>query len=493
MGNKATNTMQLRKIKEGLSKSKNYKEWKSWAIKHDKATEMQAWKRVKESSLYDNDEILLRLKTLRNHRKTGDDRGLLFTLNEGIHGNMGGMGNPKLHNKALFSTKQLIIDYVDELADALLHLADKKNKKVSFEEKLDFFRRASICFGRSALMLSGGGQLGNFHAGVLKALVKQNLLPNVISGASAGSIFAAIAGTKTDEELVDYLEQETILNQVKKEANIFKSIAEKRSRVGVKDLEALINNSIPDLTFQEAFELTGRKINISIAPYGAQQKSRLLNAIASPNVLIRSALMASCAVPGIFPPVMLLAKNQHGKTQAYLPSRKWVDGSMSNDLPSKRLTRLYGVNHFIVSMTNPLVLPFVRDAAYHNNFLDPFVRFGTSVIKESTQFNYSIAKRFFKYIPSIAPIANTINSIVQQEYMGDINIIADFSTIKPRKLLSALSYKELTELITKGEKATWPKLEAIRITTKVGRILDQILVEYEAENLKLAKRVLSSK
>ena len=485
--------MELKKIKQGLSDSKNYKEWKSWAIKHDKVTEMDAWKKVNESSLYDNEEILLRLKTLKKYRKKGDDRGLLFTLNEGIHGNMGGMGNPKLHNKALFSTKKLILNYVDEVADALLHLADKKNKKVSFEEKLDFFRRASICFGRSALMLSGGGQLGNFHAGVLKALVKQNLLPNVISGASAGSIFAAIAGTKTNEELADYLEQETILNHIKKEANIFKSIAEKKSRVGVKDLESLIINSVPDMTFQEAFAYSGRKINISIAPYGAQQKSRLLNAIASPNVLIRSALMASCAVPGVFPPVTLLAKNQHGDTQAYLPSRKWVDGSMSNDLPSKRLSRMYGVNHFIVSLTNPLVLPFIRDSAHHNDLLDPIFRFGTTIVKESTQFNYSIAKRFFKYIPSLAPVANTINSIVQQEYMGDINIIADFSTVKPRKLLSALSYTELTELIIKGEKATWPKLEAIRITTKVGRILDQILEEYEAEELRLARRVLASK
>lgn len=482
--------MQLKKIKEGLKNSESYEEWKSWAKKHDKETGMDTWKGVDKSNLYDNEEILLRLQTLRNYRRKGDARGLLFTLNEGIHGNMGGMGNPKLHNKALFGTKRLIVDYVDELADAILHLADKKNTKVSFEEKLDFFRRASICFGQSALMLSGGGQLGNFHAGVLKALVKENLLPNVISGASAGSIFAATTGTKTNEELADYLNEENILNHVKKEANIFKSIANKRSRVGIEDLKSLINNLIPNMTFQEAFEYSGRKINISVAPYGAQQKSRLLNAIAAPNVLIRSALMASCAVPGVFPPVTLLAKNQHGETQPYLSSRKWVDGSMSNDLPSKRLSRLFRVNHFIVSLTNPLVLPFIRDTAHHNDLFDPLFKFGSAVLKETTQFNYSIAKRFFKYAPSLAPIANIINSIVQQEYMGDINIIADFSTVKPRKLLSALSYKELKELITKGEKATWPKLEAIRITTKVGRVLDQILTEYEAEEKKLARQVL---
>lgn len=485
-------SMQLSKISKELKNVESYDEWKACALEHDRVSGMEAWKQINYSNLYDNDEISLRLETLRAYREKGDDEGLLFTLNEGIHGNMGGMGNPQLHAKALFGTKQLIVEYVEEVADALLHLADKDNDKINFEDKLDFFRRASHCFGRSGLMLSGGGQLGNFHAGVLKSLARQNLLPDIISGSSSGSIFAALAGTHTDEELIAFLEQETFLEIIEKEASIFKNIADKRSSLGIKDLEYIVNNIIPNLTFQEAFEHTGRKINISVAPHGVQQKSRLLNAIASPNVLIRSALMASCAIPGVFPPAMLFAKNKDGKVQAYLPSRKWVDGSMSNDLPSKRLARLFGVNHFIVSLTNPLVLPFVNTPFQRNEFFAPMIRFSTAVIKETTQFNYTIAKRFFKYIPSLALVANAINSVVQQDYTGDINIMADFSIIKPGKLLSVLTREELTELIRKGEKATWPQLEAIRVTTKVGRILDKILEDYEAEELRLAKRVIAT-
>jgi TAG lipase / steryl ester hydrolase / phospholipase A2 / LPA acyltransferase len=64
----------------------------------------------------------------------------------------------------------------------------------------------------------------------------------------------------------------------------------------------------------------------------------------SPNVYVRAAVMASCAVPGVFPPVMLMAKNQHGERQPYLPTRKWVDGSIADDLPAKRLQRLYRTN-----------------------------------------------------------------------------------------------------------------------------------------------------
>lgn len=483
-----------KRVKKRLEAAESYEEWLKYATEHDKATGMEAWKLVEFSDLYDNAEIKLRLEKLRAERAKGDDAGILFLLNEGIHGNMGGMGNPKLYHKALSGTKQLIVEYVDEIADALTHLAESDNERVSFEEKLDFFHRASVCFGRSALMLSGGGQIGNFHMGVLKALAEVDLIPDVISGASAGSIYAALVGTHSNEELLDFLAEDRMKTILQKEAKIYQKIAKSEDSVKVKDLEIIVENVLPNLTFQEAFNLTGRKINISVAPYGAQQKSRLLNAIASPNVLIRSAVMASCAIPGIFPPVTLSAKNKDGVIQSYLPSRKWIDGSMSNDLPEKRLTRLYQVNHFIVSLTNPLVLPFVLDPSKQDGRLSQVKRFGLNVMKETTQFNYSIAKRFFKYAPSsVALAANNINSIVQQNYLGDINILADFSVFNSRKVLSALTFDELAELIKKGEKATWPKIEAIRVTTKIGRVLDQILEDYESKELTLANSMLQKK
>ena len=40
----------------------------------------------------------------------------------------------------------------------------------------------------------------------------------------------------------------------------------------------------------------------------------------------------------------VMAKNQHGERQPYLPTRKWVDGSIADDLPAKRLQRLYSTN-----------------------------------------------------------------------------------------------------------------------------------------------------
>ena len=478
-----------------MSRSSAYHEWREAAIAHDDTSGQRRWREVDQTSLYDYSQIRLRLDRLRSLRARHDYHGLLFSLNEGIHGNMGGMGRSALYHRAKFGTKKLIEQYIDEIDDSLRFLAELDDDAIDVQEKLDFFYRANVCFGRSALMLSGGGVLGFYHLGVVKTLLDQGLLPRVISGSSAGSLVAGVVGTHTEQELEHFYEPANVHFEAEREANAFsRMFFGKNPQIDMGDLERLIARMIPDMTFQEAYEKTGRQVSITVAPAETHQRSRLLNAITSPNVLIRSAVMASCAIPGIFPPITLSAKNKDGEIQPYLPSRKWIDGSMSNDLPEKRLTRLYQVNHFIVSLTNPLALPFVMDPSQQNGRLGPIKKFGLNFMKETTQFNYSIAQRFFKYAPtSVALAANNINSIVQQNYLGDINILADFSVFNARKVLSALSFEELSELIRRGEKATWPKIEAIRVTTKIGRVLDDILEAYERKEMTLATSVLKKK
>ena len=360
----------IQKAEQRMAHATTYAEWAEAARMHDRISGKADWKRNEQSNLYDYQIIQSQFQGLRKCRKNGDDRGLLFLLNEGIHGNMGGIGDSALYSVAKFSTKQLINDYIDEIAGALQYLGGVENPDITFEEKLDFFHRASRCFGRSALMLSGGAALGNFHLGVIKALTEENLLPKVISGASAGAVFAAMVGTNSRGNLKRFFNVENLLTASKQEAHVIRRLWDhgyrKMDREGVI---AIINNFVADLTFEEAYSLTGQQINITVSPAEPLQKARLLNAITSPNVLVRSAVLASTAIPGVFPPVTLMAKGKHGEIKPYLPSRKWIDGAFSDDLPAKRLARLYGVNHYIVSLTNPFVLPFVTDPA-HSGELD---------------------------------------------------------------------------------------------------------------------------
>lgn len=67
------------------------------------------------------------------------------------------------------------------------------------------------------------------------------------------------------------------------------------------------------MTFLEAFQRTGRVLNISVIPYDTYSPLKLLNYINSPNCVIYSAVIASAAVPGILNPVLLLKKDANGK------------------------------------------------------------------------------------------------------------------------------------------------------------------------------------
>ena len=189
--------------------------------------------------------------------------------------------------------------------------------------------------------------------------------------------------------------------------------------------------------------------------------------------------MASAAVPGIFPAVTLAAKNSRGERQAYLPTRKWVDGSVSDDLPAKRLARIYGVNHFLVSQTNPHVIPFVSDAKRQNGVLSAIRQASTRSAREWFNASITVMRRPIAMSPALTKMTNIAMSVVNQDYVGDINILPPFKFHNPLKLLTHRPVEEVLDLIKAGEKATWPKIEMIRVQTKISRTLEAILVDYE--------------
>ena len=81
--------------KDKLS-AETYADWASAAIAFDKRLGHDKWRKTEASSLYDHLSIRDRLENLRDLRARRDADGLLFALNEGIHGNLGGMGSPAL-------------------------------------------------------------------------------------------------------------------------------------------------------------------------------------------------------------------------------------------------------------------------------------------------------------------------------------------------------------------------------------------------------------
>jgi len=247
-----TSGFSLTRLERKMRHADNYADWKNAALEHDAKSGFEAWKSKEESKSYDYVNIRTRIDALKEYRRQEDDIGLLFALNEGIHGNQGGMGKSILYEKAKLGTKHLIEEYVDEIVSALDYISTiPESSEITKEDKLDFFERASHCFGRSALMLSGAGSLGHFHRGVIKTLFEHKVLPTVISGSSAGAISAAILGTYSDDELPCVLQGDKVLDPLQVEIdNRPKSLIRKQSDSA--SLKIMLDAIIPDMTFQEA-------------------------------------------------------------------------------------------------------------------------------------------------------------------------------------------------------------------------------------------------
>lgn len=88
---------------------------------------------------------------------------------------------------------------------------DEHAKNLILREKIKIFlKRARAAYGRTALCLSGGAMMGNYHFGAVLALLETGLLPHIISGTSAGSVIGAMICTRTDEELLQELKPEIL-------------------------------------------------------------------------------------------------------------------------------------------------------------------------------------------------------------------------------------------------------------------------------------------
>lgn len=471
--------LKKRTIPPQMQAAATYDEWTASAEAYDRARGLDKWKQTDKSQHYDHRFIRERLELIRALIDQCEYRNLMAVLEVDIPFYGSHICRPALYSKAMFGTKQLIHDYITTVCNALKTLLTVESEIIAPVEKTKFFRRVSLSCGHSALMLSGGAVLGFFHAGVMKALFEQNLLPRVISGSSAGSIMAAVACTHSDEQLRDrlslkrlYLETDTACN-VQPEVSL---MLKDDSRMDAERLGIYLENIIPDMTFKEAEEVSGRSLNITVTGLRPNQESLLLNPISAPHVYVRSAVMASCAIYGIYPPVTLVGKNTAGEHVDYLPHLQWIDGSFVDDLPAKRLARLYGINHFISSMTNPAALALTPDPDTDKSLLGGLLNCHARVFKKITTETLKLSRDHLRIKSPIGSLLQHLSySVLAQEYTADINIFLRNRCDHPLRLLDTPSREEMKRLIHEGERATWEKIEMVRDCTAISRTLEGIL------------------
>ncbi|KAL5353012.1 Lipase 5 [Pseudogymnoascus australis] len=445
-------------VTQRLRDATRVEEWRAAARELDILEGNEAWKTDNESSEFDAPLIQARLDLLNEARASGDVRRMLY-----LHSHVG--------------TKDLIESYIDATIETIQKLArtDERALPAGLETKdiMEQVVLARQAFGRSALLLSGGATLGMYHIGVLKALFEEKLLPRIISGASAGSIVCSVLCTRTDEEIPEVLRgfphgNLAVFEEQDREEGALEHVARLLTQgawIDIKHLTQVMQELLGDMTFQEAYNRTRRILNICVSPSSIYELPRLLNYITSPNVLIWSAVAASCSVPFVFSSAHILAKNPvTGEHSPWNPTPlRWIDGSVDNDLPMTSLAEMFNVNHFIVSQVNPHIVPFLSSSAPSlsqpsafklNSHLAPVLAPLTRLAKSEALHRLHVLAQ----LGVLPNICNKARNMLSQKYSGDITILP---RVEYRDFVSILKNPSpgfMVRACEAGERATWPLL-----------------------------------
>ncbi|RDA91045.1 hypothetical protein CP533_6113 [Ophiocordyceps camponoti-saundersi (nom. inval.)] len=495
-----------------MKTAESFKQWQAAAQELDVLEGNDAWKRDAYTGDYQPRLIEQRLKALDDARLRCDIRAMMHLVRTTLSRDLGGMGEVDLYRHSYVGTKRLIERYVDsaiQTIDAIVARAAAAT--VDARDLLDAMLLSRQSFGRSALLLSGGGTFGMTHIGVLKTLYEVQLLPRIISGASAGSIVSAVICTRTDEQIPALIREfpygdlavfggdddETgtgLLDRLRR-------LLTEGSWADIRHLTRVMRGLTGDLTFQEAYNRTRRILNICVSSASVYESPRLLNYVTAPNVMIWSAVAASCSVPLFFSSSPLLVKDPiTGEHHPWNPTpQRFIDGSVDNDLPMTRLAEMFNVNHFIVSQVNPHVMPFLsgddhlspdnpdaaaaataaadcpddvancsRRADGRQHHLDWASTLLTLAKDEALHRLQVLAD-----LGVLPTLMTKCRSILSQNYSGDITILPAITIHDLPRVMANPTSEFLLRLTALGERATWPKLSRIRDRCAIELALDR--------------------
>ncbi len=467
----------VKKLKYQLKNAESYDEWKTVALKLDEETGAQEWKYDNSSPYFNAEVISYRLNLLRKYRTQQRVLDALYLLQEGLTHDIANIGHPMLFTATYLGTKQLIVDYVEEVSHCLRFIAISTCQTLTLKQKINFFENCQKAYGQPALMFSGGATLGLFHSGVCKALVEQDLLPKVLSGSSAGAIMAGMLGTSSIGDIPEILKGQKFFT----DAFHFRKLSDiAKGNGGLADVKYLKNfliENLGDLTFAEAYKKSGLHTNVAVAPYDASQNPRIMNGYTAPYLLVWSAVLASCAVPVLFPPIRLTSKRYDGVHTPYMANAKWVDGSVRSDFPQEKMARLYNLNYTIASQVNPHVVPFMQSD--QSRYRKDLLSWPQRILRRQAKV---VAMGFMDFtrerLGRVQPVRRLLDhgyGIVGQRYYGDVNIIGRFNLRNYSYMLQNPRPELFKLLQQEGERATWPKISSIEIHARIGKTIQHCL------------------
>ncbi|KAA8567549.1 hypothetical protein EYC84_008024 [Monilinia fructicola] len=489
------------RLREQLHSTTNYGDWVKKAQELDTFLGNDNWKAEDEYAYYDSKTVRRVVEQIRRCRRKIEQEERTGNLPNGnattkakavedlkalieacVKNNFVGVENARLYSQTYYGTKDLVQEFIDEVEKGVSILA--RSGELQEEEKRTLFKRMHTNFGRTALCLSGGASFAYYHFGVVKALLDANLLPEVITGTSGGALVAALVATRTNDELKSLLVP-ALAGRINACSEPFttwiprwwKSGARFDSVEWARKCSWFTRGS---MTFREAYERTGRILNVSCVPADPHSPTILTNYLTSPDCVIWSAVLASAAVPGILNPVVLMMKQRDGTIAPYSFGHKWKDGSLRTDIPLKALNLHFNVNFSIVSQVNPHINLFFfssrgsvgqpvthrRGRGWRGGFLG----------SATEQYLKLDLKKWLKVVRHLEllprPLGQDWSEIWLQQFSGNITIwprsvISDFW-----RILSDPNPKQLSRMLHVGQQSAFPTLMFISNRLKVEREIE---------------------
>ncbi|ROW12454.1 hypothetical protein VMCG_00778 [Cytospora schulzeri] len=365
-------------LRRNVRATSTYKEWRAAAKELDEYFGNTDWKEKNEFAYYDWKTVRKVWESMKKSRETAEKvekrlsdgkmigneerqdgeravEALRALLAACVKNNFVGVENPRLYSQTYYGTKNLVQNHVDEVEKSLKFVLE--SKQMQLDEKRELFKSLHANYGRTALCLSGGATFAYYHFGVVKALLEEDLLPDVITGTSGGALVAGLVATRTNEELKQLLVP-ALAGKITACSEPFTTWFRRWYSTGARFDSVNWARQCAwwthgSMTFREAYERTGRILNVSCVPADPHSPTMLCNYLTSPDCVVWSAVLASAAVPGILNPVVLMMKQRDGTLVPYSFGHKWKDGSLRTDIPLKALNLHFNVNFTIVSQVNP--------------------------------------------------------------------------------------------------------------------------------------------
>uniref|UniRef100_H3HCA6 PNPLA domain-containing protein n=1 Tax=Phytophthora ramorum TaxID=164328 RepID=H3HCA6_PHYRM len=494
---------QAERLRRLMKTTKSYREWKQMAQYLDELEGKDNWKttiRAEDTEHCDFQQMRRNVEALTRALDAGETINvdeLRYIVASTVMRDELGVDSPSLHLECNSGTKTAITKYNALVIRALDTLAEMSEEEFPHIEKVRFFRRMKQSFGSTALCLSGGGAIAMYHMGIIRALLEANVLPNVISGSSGGSITAAFTACRTNDELLnDVLVSDISTRYFTLGIRWFPPLLEQLAHcvktgflVASSEFERTTEHYYSEpmnadektmyYTFQDAFLKTGRHVCITVSASDITghkgPKKLLLSHINTPHVLLWSAVAVSCSLPGIMKGKQLMARDFQGNIVPYASlNKEWVDGSIQHDLPMETMASGFDVTNFIVSQVNPHVVPFVSDEIDKPSNSKSIFHKLESVIAGDVRHRLKMLA-FLGLFPKI--YGHQFSSYFKQNFSGNVTIIPDFRFLESIGIKAILNptVQDMAHYLEGGQRAVWPKLAYIRHLCSIEKCLDRHL------------------